>query len=348
MEYKMTSITSITNIIDQNDDHIKKDASLSNLLSTAYITDAVIRAMPSDLLYLVRKDMEMDKDIYNFFGKMNFNTYEEMLFNLTGQQFFKEKKYSTYKFDRAEYRFSFVTDIDNMIYNTFPFQIQLLQDNFIFSMLNPETLKQYVDSQNPLDLFRVDPESLLKAPPSGHVDSNLKNKKTYVVLPLNYYDGKGGHIALLVFDNNKNVYLVDPNGRPQFFNNSTGNDTGEDNASESQCAIEISLSTYFNKCGYNYVLTNKWCKPSDHNQLEPGSCTIGPLNIGNHSYNMRDYDQGNCLPYTLLLAHILSNNTGTDEVGEVYDRLYKIDNFTRRELIYNYQANLYKQFILSL
>lgn len=158
----------------------------------------------------------------------------------------------------------------------------------------------YVLYDKMMDLFPIvidssDDSLILTAPSTYFLAEYIKKeiKNNYIVIPVNYACGliDSGHIAILAINNvAKNIYLLDPNGKPDYFNNVFTEDVSQN--------VELLISNYLNllkqfDLDYKYVNMKDWnpTYKSINNSLD----SKYDINVGN----------GNCLIITVMLSHLI-------------------------------------------
>jgi len=219
---------------------------------------------------------------------LNFNQFQTLLEIITGQMKVKDPYFTIFKqkISIAEYGFNeleYVSNINSGIKadTIYHFIFNLTSEYFIFNALSYETTNDIIQ----------------------------KNKdQPYIFFTLNYgSDAKqSGHQAFIMISNiDKGVYLLDPNGRPEYFNNIIGFNVGYQ--------LERIVKSYFdNLCefygyDYQYKFVDKW----NHKQY-----------VINKTFDNKYIGSGHCVILSFIIAHIISKTYL--EPGEVYKILKQL------------------------
>lgn len=191
---------------------------------------------------------------------------EALIFNeFIGQVYIDDcPEYSIFRMDLDNKEMILVTDFkpDKEEYY-YPINFQITEDNIVINALSIMTLYNFLKRTN----------------------------NRYVFLPINYECEikDSGHRAVLSFDKTANkVYLLEPNGKPNFFNNVIGNINHD---------IELFLEKYTDLMN-NVVDSNyKYIKTSIWNQKQI---------VLNNTSNTK-ISRGDCMSISILLCHLLYN-----------------------------------------
>ena len=133
------------------------------------------------------------------------------------------------------------------------------------------------------------------------------------------------HRAAVLIDNAKRkIFLIDPNGRPSYFNKIHGTNM--------EFAIDTMLSKYFAKLqkfgvDYKYVHSNVWNKKNIYLNKRFHNTVVG---------------SGHYVPLTYILIHILS--AGDYDILFTYELLKMLSDEELLFLIKNYSLGIYNLF----
>lgn len=195
---------------------------------------------------------------------LNYKAYESIITLINDQTKISNKTYSLYKQQYSTLKFECISEIINAKENEYHTIIDSIDDFLIMNALSPDCLANYI-----LDNF---------------------NKK-YIFLTLNYGSNlmKSSHQSALMIDNeNKLIYMIDPNGKSTYFDGVFHEPTN--------FYIETILSKYFlelKKFGLEY----KYMYSADWNTKK--------IAINKH-FNNDIIGQGHCVITTLMLINLIT------------------------------------------
>lgn len=221
-----------------------------------------------------------DDKVKNTVRRLRYDYFEQILNMISDQQPIKQKEYSIYKLDYDSLKFEHISDVENGSEYEYHTVIDSTDKYLILNALSPTFLCNYVlDNSN----------------------------KRFLFLTLNYANTlmDSAHQAAFMIDNHqKKIYMLEPNGKCDYFNNVFHQDTSE--------FVEILLRNYFNQLSnlgleYKYVHIDKW----NHENI-----CINKRFANNHIGN------GHCVITTLILIHLISINKITpDEAIKIFKNL---------------------------
>lgn len=232
-----------------------------------------------------------------FITRLPYKKYEKVLGLLSNQTIIKHKEYSIYKQKYDNLKFEFVSNVINTKDNEYHTVIDSTTDHLILNTLSPECLCNYI-----LD--------------------NFLNR--YIFLTLNYGSNlhNSGHQASLMIDNeNKQIFMIDPNGKSDFFDHIFHQETN--------FYVENMLSKYFmelNKFGidYKYIYTSEW----------------NPYKISlNKNFKNALIGSGHCVITTLMLIHLI--NIFNLNPHDAFSMISKLSEDEILYLIKEYSVGIY-------
>ncbi|AYV78984.1 MAG: hypothetical protein Faunusvirus1_4 [Faunusvirus sp.] len=178
-------------------------------------------------------------------------------------------------------------------------EIQIIDDDVCFNMYHPLSLLTLMSASN--------------------------NKYVFIPICMTSALFKYAHMTFLVVDTTtNNVLYFDPNKYPTMYNEAFGREIGFN--------IEECIKKYALYCGefgmkLKYVQIDEWYT----------SDLI--LNMANRASTKKTFDDGCCVAWSILIAHILS--VTQDSPIMVLNKLSRLTTLQRNTLIYNYQAHLF-------
>ena len=209
---------------------------------------------------------EYSKDDKSTISKMSYRQFQKILTLINDQKPIHDREYALYKLNYTNFDFEMVSVVLNNEPNEFHTTFDTTDTHLILNTLSPQYLINYL----------------------------LDNQKSrYIILPLNYGSNlsESGHIAPLIFDNqNKKVYMLDPNGKSTFFNSVLDFDTN--------VYVECMLIKYLNQLSdlglkYTFMCSKTW--------NQKNICI-------NKNFKNSPIGSGHCVILTLMLAHLLITN----------------------------------------
>ena len=209
-------------------------------------------------------DKYSEKDAYVMSTMSTIHEYK-ILHKYTEQPYLKNPEYSVFQMDIQSNQLVFISDflpIKNQKHYPINFQINN-KSSIVINALSILTLGNYL--------------------------SNCKNR--YIYLPIDYTcDTKAsGHRAILMYDIKlQKVYLLEPNGKPSFFNNVIGN-------------IEMEIELFFEK--YTEQLNELFCM--NYKYIKTNIWNINNIVLNNTSNTK--LSKGDCLSISLLMCHLITN-----------------------------------------
>lgn len=210
-------------------------------------------------------DTEYTEKQGKFVKRLPYKKYEKVLEMLNSQTPIKYKEYSIYKQKYDTLKFEFVSKVSNAKENEYHTVIDSTTDHLILNALSPDCLCNYI-----LD--------------------NYSNK--HIFLTLNYGSNlhDSGHQASLMIDNeNKQIYMIDPNGKSDFFDHIFHQETN--------FFVENMLSKYFAELG-KFGLNYKYIYAADWN---PHKISL------NKSFKNACIGSGHCVITSLMLIHLINS-----------------------------------------
>ncbi len=220
--------------------------------------------------------------------------YEAIILKeLLDQPYIHNPEYSIFQYDIQKHTLELITSFieKNSIY---PINFQIADKNVIVNCLSILSLGTFL----------------------------INSDNRYVFLPVNYESEvkKGGHRATLVIDNkDNNVYLLEPNGRPSYFNTLVSN---------SEAAIESFYEQYFDMINsmfqtkYKYIKTHIW----NHKNI-----------VLNNTSNVK-LSNGDCMILSMILCQLIKNLEMTPEV--MYQKFKSMSDDECVSLIRSYSMGL--------
>ncbi|QKF94713.1 hypothetical protein QKU48_gp1255 [Fadolivirus algeromassiliense] len=225
---------------------------------------------------------------------------------------------------------------ENIILRDFAGQTQLNHDSefTIFQLymedINVESITDFLPQENvyhdPINFQITDNSIVVNALSIGTLaDTIKKSKNRYIFLPTNYTceTHNSGHRAVVVIDrNSKQVYLMEPNGRPSYFNSILG--------AQLENYIEFFLDYYIQQLNnafsmnLNYINSNVW-----------NSTRI----VLNNSSNTQ-ISKGDCLTISLLICQLVNNLEM--EPGYVYEMIKSMSDNEFVSIIRSYSIGIIK------
>lgn len=192
------------------------------------------------------------------------------------QPYLNHAEYSIFHIDSTSDNISGITNFtdENILY---PINLQIYDNNIIVNILSYETFGNY----------------------------QLDNKNKYTFLPVNYSceNKKYGHRATIVIDNILgSVYLLEPNGKPTYFNSiiskkEFSNIHSSYSKTQFSDKIESFFENYFDKINemfglnYKYIKTNVW----------------NPSNIILNNTSNVKLSNGDCMTISMILCQLINN-----------------------------------------
>ena len=195
--------------------------------------------------------------------------------------------------------------------------------SFDYNTLNTEHICDVVDDNTNFITLNLEKDKLIIDLPSVHSLGefiNITNNK-YIFIPILYGSigtAKVLHMAMMVlFLDDKEVYLLEPNNRPTYFNKFVDCDISYH--------IETFFNNYFEMLDYNYVYIDSW------------NSGYKILNTGN--YKNFIIDSGHCVILSIMLAHFLNNtDLSPNQIYNIFSSL-NIDEIGY--LIQEYSCGIY-------
>ena len=230
---------------------------------------------------------------------MSSNMYNSLVSISSGQPFIKNPEYSTFTYNFEDDNLELVTSFQpdgNDVY--FPMNLNILDDRIVSDCLDIIELMNYL--------------------------YNCQHLKM-VLLPIDYSCDiiNAGHVGMLaIYIDSKEVYCVDPNGFPSYFNNILKYNVTQ--------KIESMFAEYFSLAGYHYKKTDEW------NQHKIA------INI---RYDNNFIKTGNCVASTIMLGHLLCVTELTPK--ELYLELKKLSNDEMKVIIFKYTTIMYFHIITN-
>ena len=153
-------------------------------------------------------------------------------------------------------------------------------------------------------------------------DFSIQDSPRYLFLPVTFYiENKAGHITFLLVDKKMNaIFLVDPNGNYNYFEN-------KELYNKVTSVLERYFSTFNSQFGTSYTYVGY----------------TNTLSFNAHSRNTKLYDKGNCLAWCCFLMQYLQFNSDQDFMDLIES--LSSDSEQYHDMIYNYIANLMKEII---
>ena len=241
---------------------------------------------------------------YNFTAKeqkfvktMNYKKFEYILNLINDQSEIKNQTYSLFKQQYTTLKFEYVSEVVNTKNDEYHTVIDSTDDYLVINALSPEFLSNFIlDNHN----------------------------KKYIFLTLNYTSNlmKSGHQAILMIDNqNKLIYMIDPNGKSDYLDNVFMEQTN--------FYVETLLSKYFselNKFGleYKYIYSASW------NEKQ--------ISI-NKKFDNNFIGNGHCVITTLMLIHLIITFDVKPDI--VFELLNNLSNDELLFLIKEYSLGVY-------
>lgn len=211
-------------------------------------------------------DNEFSDKHKHFIERMPYKQFDNVFQMITNQKPIKNIAYSIYKMDYETMDFEFVaydlSDIDTD--NTYHTVIDISDKHLLLNTLTPACLAEYInDNENNETLF----------------------------LTFNYYCSakKEAHQSCIhINTKSKKIYLIDPNGSPDYFNN----------------IFDIDLSFLVEKMLHNYFLELNMLNYNFKYEFI-GSWNNKRLAI-NTNFKETYIGSGHCVVLTFILAHVIS------------------------------------------
>ncbi|CAH6421482.1 Hypothetical protein KVN_LOCUS294 [uncultured virus] len=215
-----------------------------------------------------------------FIEKLQFKQFEKILNIINYQQPFLDAEYCIFKYSFEELNLDLVSYIFDKMDNFYHTNVDILDNNIILNIFTPYYLANYLKK-----------------------NQNIKN----IFLTFNYNCGAKNfahQAGFLIDNNNKKIFLIDPNGSPSYFNNIIG--------SKIDYIIEKMLYDYFSllklfDLNYEYIYTFHW------NQKEI---------YMNKFFNNDFLGSGHCVILTLMIIYLVNElDKPIDQIYEIFDKL---------------------------
>ena len=219
----------------------------------------------------------------------------KILKEFLGQPYLSDPEYSVFQLNIPNNKLETITHFTEK-YNIYPITFQISENSIVINALSIFTLGNYL----------------------------LATDNRYIFLPVDYRCEikNAGHRATVVIDKEiAKVYLLEPNGRPSYFNNIMGNIENE---------IESFFDKYFQQINemfgtkYEYIKTNTW----------------NPTNIVLNNTSNVKLSNGDCMTISMILCQIIK----TLELNPttLYNEFKKLSDNESVAIIRSYSIGLIK------
>jgi hypothetical protein len=295
------------------------------------ISDASISLIDPLLNFI--EDGLCDQKILDKIKKLRYDEFEQIINILCDQvSIHKFKpKYSLYKIDIVSHKFEHLLNIDTQLHSS-------------------EYHTTIQSDMNSLVLHTLSPESFIL-----YTTDNFNKKKRYIYIPMCFSinDLKHGHQTSLIVDTfDFKVYLYDPNGQSNYFNNIHAlkylKDLGVNFDKNNQDDQRLLHSMYFDGtelvdkllCGYFKIISDmigvKYTYiPQD--LWNPFNKTLNP------KFNNSLIDSGHCVITTILILHYL--HISQSDVTTIYTAFTNLSEDDLLYIINGYTLGIYNNII---
>lgn len=217
----------------------------------------------------------------NGIKRLHYSEIESIIIMINNQPPLMKRKHALYQMRLADLDFELLSYIDNDLGDIDHTTLDITDSLILLNALSPNYLVEYLNH----------------------------NPSNYTILPFSYgCSAKDSyHRASLLFIRDQNeVYLVDPNGHPNYFDNVLGLDT--------VTAVERVFIKYLQELEvlglhFKYISVKKW----------------NPYNLApNMNFKVTNIGTGHCVVLTFILNHIICSQQ--IEPIEAYKLLSKLDD----------------------
>lgn len=222
-------------------------------------------------------------------SRLGISNYGYTFSKLLNQPYITNPIYSIYTQDFESDEFNYITDYipENSI---FPISLDITSEKISMDVLEVQTLIEYIKI----------------------CDKNI-------FLPIIYSSDlkDAGHIGFMLVDSEQNcAYLVDPNGKPTYFNNVVNYNVSD--------KIEEMLYKYFKCVGVEYIHSNIW----NSNNI-----------VINKNFRNNYISSGHCSILTIMLSHMICKTDMSPK--EIYQILGSLNNYELMFVIKIYSEYVY-------
>jgi len=238
----------------------------------------------------------------------------KILKEFLGQSYLSDPEYSVFQLNISNNKLEIVTHFTEK-YNIYPITFQISENSIVINAISIFTLGNYLlNTDNRYIFLPVDYRCEIKN--AGHratvvIDKEIINNK---IINNKIINNK-------IKNNKAKVYLLEPNGRPSYFNNIVGNIENK---------IESFFDKYFQQINemfgtkYEYIKTNTW----------------NPTNIVLNNTSNVKLSNGDCMTISMILCQIIKTLELNPTI--LYNEFKKLSDNESVAIIRSYSIGLIK------
>ena len=260
-------------------------------------------------------------DVRKKISTMDFKNYDRIFNFLVDQESVTKLdniSYSLYKVNIFTKHFSHHLDITTPIGNMYHTTFQASDQFIMFHTLSPETML----------LFLI---------------SNTKKNKRYIFMPVMFGTEmkKNGHFAAIIFDTILNsVYFMDPNGRPDYFNNMFAEVYKQSNKELCYGDIYddmiINSNEYIDNCITNYIKILNETFDLKYKYISSTKWNPNMYIINKTFSDVTVIGSGHCVIIGTLLMHCL--HLASKDITMIFELFGRLKNEELLEIINGYSV----------